>query len=114
MQFVHVGSSFRVTRITGPKHNLLGIEFWEGEAAPEPPIVETLGPEKQCRDSLPSDEVCKNVLLGVSDANQKYGTSFAVKRIQFVPIDSPPPLTYRALAHAIVERRAKQLPFAQS
>lgn len=60
---------------------------------------------------LGEEDVRLNVIAGVAEANREFGTNYVVKRIQFVPNDTPPAETYRYLARAIVERLYKQLPF---
>jgi hypothetical protein len=103
MQFIKRGERFTVIRITGPAHNLLGIEFGNGTPNSEI-VVEKLEKQSKEADSLTSEDVQKNVLLGVSEANDQFGTAYVVKCIEFVSSDSPPVEIYRLLAKSIIER----------
>ena len=108
MQFLFDGACHRVSRITGPKHNLLGIEFDE-KACVDPPSVATFHEESTPRLNL--DAVVREVAEGVRAANEELGTHFRVAAIQYVADDTPPESTYRLLAFALAERLAKELPF---
>ena len=111
MQFTRVGNLFKVARITGPSHNLLGIEFRERTDPPSDDVGVEVVPAETDRTFLSSSEVRREVLLGVADANEEFGTDFVVKRIEFSPTDSPPAETYRFLARTIVDRLAKHQSF---
>lgn len=112
MHFSRLGNSFRVARITGPSHNLLGIEFGNEPDSPLVTVLDTVQRNPPTGSLLLTTEVRSNVLLGVADANADFGTNYSVKRIEFVATDSPPHEIYRLLARSIVERMAKQEPFA--
>jgi hypothetical protein len=113
MQFIRVKNCFKVVRITGPSHNLLGIEFGEVSDSPEEAVVESLPSDGGNTASLSETEVRKNVVLGVAEANREFGTNYVVSRIEFVPTDSPPAETYRALARSIIERLVNRQPFTE-
>lgn len=110
MQFIRSASWFKVTRITGPSHNLLALEFCEPDRKSEI-VVESLPSIGSEPPALLADDLRRHVAQGVAEANREFGTNYLVKRIQFVPNDSPPPEIYRYLAHSIVERLAKGMPF---
>ncbi len=112
MQFIQENDWYKVVRITGPAHNLLGLEF--ARTVGGPVVIEPL-PVKDGQDCrIGADEVRLSVLAGVVEANQCLGSQYCVKRIQFVPTDSPPADIYRTLAKSIVERLARGEAFAQS
>lgn len=113
MVFIRVKNCFKVVRITGPSHNLLGIEFAEVADSPKNVVVESLPSESGNTPCLSATEVEKNVVQGVAEANREFSTNYVVKRIEFIPTDSPPAETYRALASTIVERLAKRQPFTE-
>jgi len=100
-----------VARITGPSHNLLGIEFGENFGSSGAVVVEPLPNKSQHAALLSPREVRKNVLLGVADANQEFGKAYIVKRIEFISTDSPPSEIYRVLARSIIERLVNQQTF---
>ncbi len=109
MQFIRDGELYKVVSVTGPTHNFLGIMFGgqDGEAV-EVDIMD-IKPSEPKR--LVPDEVEEQVLAGVEEANGELGIGYRVKRIQFVPSDTPPVKIYRELAKQIVERLARGEPF---
>jgi hypothetical protein len=111
MHFNRVGNLFRVVRIAGPTHNLLGIEFGQTSESSSILARPPIGTEPS---TLKPDLVQGNVLEGVAEANREFGTSFVVKVIEFVSDDSPPEETYRFLAYSIVERLSKGLAFGSA
>jgi hypothetical protein len=111
MQFTRFGTYYRVSRITGPTHNLLGIEFGQ-DANSADTFVEILHVAGDSESRLSIDDVRQKVLQGVKEANEQLGTSYVVTRMQFVSGDSPPADIYRLLARSIAERLAKGEPFA--
>jgi hypothetical protein len=52
---------------------------------------------------LRADEVEREVLSGIADANAALGTSVGVRGITYVASDSPPTSVYRDLARALIE-----------
>src|SRR4051812_7638194 len=108
MQFIKTGNLFKVVRITGPSHNLLGLEF--GSPIKQI-VVEALPIQNGGKSVLAAEEVSLHVLEGVKDANAQFGTSYTVVKIQFVPSDSLPVEIYKSLAHSIVQRLVKREPF---
>lgn len=109
MQFIHDGVFHKVARITGPTHNLLALQFAQ-ESYAECPAVDVLRSGSKSR--LNADAVIREVVTGVDEANDTFGTKFRVAMIQFIDDDSPPYSIYRLLAFSLVERLAKNLPFA--
>jgi hypothetical protein len=108
MQFIHDGLFHKVARITGPSHNLLGLEFTLEIPVRPPRIV--LRPAAAA-SSLNADAVIGEVIAGIDEANQAFGTHLNVTAIQYLTDDTPPEATYRLLAFSLVERLAKNLPF---
>lgn len=111
MHFSTDGRFHKVVRITGPRHNLLAIEFAELGSAPVPRI-EVLRPA--ARPTLQGEDVLKQVLAGVADANSRWSTRHAVRTVGFVPDDTPPATIYRDLAASIVDRLAEGHTFEPS
>ena len=109
MRFLTEGAIHKVIRITGPSHNLLGLEL-ESSASACSCTVEALGEDGPKAGLLDADEVIRYVLAGVSEMNDALGTRYQVKRIQYVPLDSPPAELYKTLAKSLVEyvHRLKQ------
>lgn len=96
------GNFHRVARITGPTHNLLGLSF--SESAPEAVSVERLG-DSPAR-AIDEDLLKRAILSAVDEANATLKTDYHVRRIQYVPADTPEPRIYAFLARQIVERLA--------
>jgi hypothetical protein len=111
MHFSTDGTFYNVARITGPTHNLLGIRFAGRRRREGDPSIEAL------RDvpapKLAADEVLREVLTGVAEANARNGTVYAVEVVRFVPDDTPPVSIYRVLAAEIVGRLAQGGAFVQ-
>jgi hypothetical protein len=112
MQFVRNGDLYQVVRITGPSHNVLGIEFADPSTPPMDAVIEVADADLAMA-RLDLTEVRDNVLRGVQDANAEFATNFVVRRIRFVPTDSPPSETYHFLARSIVGHLAKGEPFGE-
>jgi hypothetical protein len=104
MQFSIHKDIHRVSRIAGPFHNLLGLGLVSDKAA-ELVItkLDAIGPRKE---ELSAEDVQREVLQGVRDANAKFNTSYSVSQIQFVVNDTPPVAVYEFLAYSIVQRLA--------
>ena len=111
MQFVQDSEWYKVVRITGPAHNLLGLSFSnETDCQIDVlPLPVKAGQMKQ----ISAEEVRLHVLAGLTEANQSLGTQYRIGKIQFVPTDTPPTDIYRVLARSIVERLAHKQTFSQ-
>jgi hypothetical protein len=111
MRYTKDDSWYQVVRITGPAHNLLGIEFDEtGTQMPAVVEMSARGSQQHAHELL-SDDVRREVIKGVSEANALFGTSYRVGRIRYLPTDSPPVEVYGFLAKSIVERLAQNQGF---
>lgn len=102
------GSIYKASRITGPSHNFLGLVFSSG--AEVPLTVEAL-PGNDPNASGPvivKDEVVRQVLDGVAEANRELSTGFSVAKIQYVATDTPNSSAYSDLAKRIVADAAKR------
>jgi hypothetical protein len=101
------GEFYRAMRVTSPTHNLLGIALSEGIG--QGVTVERLAESAE----QPIDELAleKAVISGVQQANKAFGTNYCLKRIQYVPTDTPDLETYSYLARKIIERLASGLKF---
>ncbi|MBL8191339.1 MAG: hypothetical protein JNK38_25205 [Acidobacteria bacterium] len=103
MKVIKDGQFYKIWRITGLHHNFLGLSFVQGSEAPLPRI-ESLLSEKCCSpEPLDSNEVTKEVLRGVQEANDLLMTSYRVESILFDANDTPPESTYAVLAYLIVK-----------
>lgn len=110
MRFIFDGVCHKVSRITGPTHNFLSLRLEVGKGQGEIQIEKV---KLSGEASLDEVRVVDEVLAGVEEANQCYGTSFVIVALQFVENDSGPETVYKFLALSIVERLASGLPFTE-
>lgn len=99
MQFVNRDPLFRIIRITGPHHNLLGLEL---SPAPGEVELEVLNRGADAVTRLDGRRVAAQVLLGVEDACLELHARYDIAKIQYVADDTPPVEVYRFLAKQLV------------
>lgn len=103
MHFVRLGEYLAASRITGPRHNLLQLRLGVGEQ--HEPICECLAPQGACNhEPLVEADIVSRVLEGTSEANRRFGTSYAVTHIRYVRNDTKPEVIYGVLAFKIIEQ----------
>jgi hypothetical protein len=110
MRFTKVGDLEVVTRITGPTHHLLGMVL-EPTSTPDTPILERVSiahPQVEVEPFDPESALCREVLAGVEEANDRLDTHFGVTRIRYCADDPPVPGVYHRLAQALVEHVKSQ------
>ena len=94
------GEMFRASRITGPKHNYLGMVVLSVAGADDWPLIEHAhGNEPR---SLESSDIRAWISEGVRKANEALGTDYGIGRAEYVISDSSDPAIYRAMAENIV------------
>jgi hypothetical protein len=103
MKVTKDGNVYKVARITGPKHNFLGLTLSGAE-------VPSLTVERLQVDdggihagTLDEQQLVAAVRGGVTEANQKFGAHFYIAKLQYVATDTPDPSVYSLLAQTIVE-----------
>lgn len=105
MRFTKVGDLEVVTRITGPTHHLLGMALATAPI-PDAPILERVSldpPQTEVEPFDPDRDLCREVLAGVREANDRLGAHLGVMRIRYCADDPPIPGVYQRLAQALVE-----------
>jgi len=105
MQFAKHGDLDLVTRISGPSHHLLGLVL-SPVSQSETPVVERVSfdhPEPEVEPFDPENNLCRDVLTAVQDANARWGTHFGVTTIRYCADDPPVAGIYRRLAQALIE-----------
>lgn len=105
MQFSREGDWYQVIRITGPSHNLLALKV--GEIGTSEPEVDRLSVSNEA-PMIDAEDVQKQVLEGVEEANTQLGTDYRVTAIRFVATDTPSSSIYSSLAKVIVEQLAQE------
>jgi len=102
MQYLFDGEFHKVIRITGLKHNLLGIAFTNEKG--KTIEVEALKKMNDKRGTIDPKVVKEQVILGITEANIELGVNYKIRKIQFVPTDTPPISVYRDLAKEIANK----------
>jgi hypothetical protein len=110
MRFNRIGRLDVVTRITGPHHHFLGIEFSKdgGSSAPILERVDMEGAEAAIEPSEARADLRREVLDAVTEANGRLGTHLAVARIRYCADDAAVPGVYGRLARSLVEHVAQE------
>ncbi len=85
---------------------MLAIEFATPPADPDVVVEALPGQQDKFTERLCSQEVQRQVQLGISDANQRLSINYRAAKIWFAATDTPPVEVYRTLASAIVLRLA--------
>jgi len=102
MQYWRADEWFCVSRVTGPRHNMLRMRLSGGSQAA--PTVERLPPAGSCAHAaLDEHSLVASVLHGVADANAQLGTSLCVTHIGYVANDTKPEAVYAFLASKLIE-----------
>ncbi len=110
MNFAKKGVFFEISHISGATgHNTLLVSFIEdAQKDPVTPSVEALPPIGDCRHSpLSSSDILREAIGGVDEGNQRFGTHYRVKHVQYVENDSPREGIYRYLAFKLIEHLAR-------
>ena len=103
MKFIDKSPLYQIIRITGPKHNLLGIQL--SEHPPQKPLtIEILNRDAKDSDPLHGNGVAEQVMLGIEQASSMYGRPYFVEKIQYLTTDSPPISIYKELTLEIIRR----------
>ncbi len=105
MQFSRRDEFYQVSHITGPKHNFLALAIMNNRSANSAPIITSLPSVGQClHPPLNQQQILRAVMEGVSTANTRFGTQFAVQRVQYLANDTGPEGLYGVLALKLIER----------
>jgi hypothetical protein len=102
VQVTKVGNVYKVTRITGPQHNFLGLSFSEVEVPSITVERLQLDDDTGHAGTLHEQQLIAAVRRGVTEANQQFGTHFCVATVQYVVTDTPDASLYALLAQKIV------------
>ena len=100
MNVVEHDGLLKASRITGPKHNYLGIAFSEIDKGIE--LIEKQLPDDKDSKNLVNKSSLIGVVQEVVDIEAKrYGQQLFISKIEFVPTDSSDFLAYAKIARAI-------------
>ncbi|MBN3726001.1 hypothetical protein [Burkholderia sp. Ac-20379] len=101
MQFIFDGEFYKVARITGPKHNFLGIRL--SNFAEKTKVVPlTVGADDVHR--IDGRDVERQVICGLSRFNSEFGRNYSISEVQFVPTDTYSPDVYELLTVELLRR----------
>jgi hypothetical protein len=108
---------FKASRITGPKHNYLGLAFSELDQDIEL-IKKQLQDDKECKKTVDSSELSRIVREAVMSEVEKHQQKIFVSKLEFVPTDSLDLSAYVELAKAIaahaLEKHTQMISYAKS
>ncbi|NMO21076.1 hypothetical protein HPC49_48015 [Pyxidicoccus fallax] len=104
MHFSQANGVYRVVRVTGPKHNLLGLRLAPRDEGGSVEVIDLETGRSPPR--LAPEDVKTAVLRGLQRANDSFATHYRPLRIEFVGSDSPPAGAYEELAFALVAHLA--------
>jgi len=110
MRFTRIGELDVVTRIIGPHHHFLAIQFLPS-LAEDPPVLERVSEDGTSVSPMAGEAreaLCREVLGGVAEANNRLGTNLGVGRIRVCGDDPRIPGVYGQLAEALVGHVVEQ------
>ena len=101
VQFILDGGVYKVSRITGPTHNFLGIRLGDGGN----PVEVVALPVKQGEPQrVEKDDVLKQVLAGLRDINSELDKEYQASEVFFLPSDTPSGSVYKFLTVELIKR----------
>lgn len=91
---------YKASRITGPKHNYLGLSM-----STAPPVSTSIVPRHLNDEPTAVDEtlLVEAVIAGIEDGNRTTAMPLFAHLIEYVPSDTPDYAAYSQLAKAITE-----------
>lgn len=102
MQFLFDGNIYKAIKISGPKHNILGLalDCMGRISGCKIVVLDNKNPEI----NISSSDVVKQVQAGIQEINQQFGVSYSASQIQYVPADTPSQTIYKELTMEILKR----------
>lgn len=116
MNIFEQNGMFKASRITGPKHNYLGLEFSALDQDIEL-IEKQLPDDKENEKTVDGSELSRIVREAVISEVEKHQQKLFISKMEFVPTDSLDYSAYAELAKAIVayvlEKHTKMIGYAK-
>jgi hypothetical protein len=104
MQFIDNAPFYKLSRVTGPKHNLLVLKITSGLTG-ESLTVQRLDDGKHCIDHpISGDDVREQVLRAYKEFEAETGRTHRIEEIQYLASDTPPIETYYLMTKEILRR----------
>lgn len=101
MQFIFDNGIYKIARITGPQHNLLGLRLSEtGEVVKVVSLPIKNGEEPKVEEQ----EVLRQVEEGLQNINRELGRQYFISEVQYVPSDSESTSVYSFLTQELIRR----------
>ena len=101
MQFILDNGVYKISRITGPTHNFLGIRLGDNSNSVE---VSALPVKQGEAQRVEKNDVLKQVLAGLQDINSELAKGYSVSEVFFVPSDTPSSSVYKLLTIELIKR----------
>lgn len=101
MQFIFDKGVYKVARITGPQHNLLGVRLADSENITN---VVSLSIKDNEGPLIDGDEVLGQVEAGLVAINKELDSEYFISEIQFLPSDTNSPSVYNLLIQELIKR----------
>jgi hypothetical protein len=101
MQFINEDPLYKIIRVTGPKHNFLGLEL---SVEPVDNVTLEALDSTNSESQLDVDEILIQVRAGLDRARSMFGRDFHIKRIQYVSSDTLSLNIYMDLTVEILKR----------
>lgn len=102
MQFIFDGNIYKAIKISGPKHNILGLALDDIGRISECKIVALYN--KNPEINISASDVMEQVQAGIQEINKQFGVNYAASQIQYVPADTPSQTIYKELTMEILKR----------
>jgi len=104
VQFIFDGEIYKVIKITGPAHNMLGLSFVENNSVSNSVEIIPLQAKNDEASNISASEVQQQVVAAITEMNAKFRINYKVAKIQFVPSDTPATNIYKELAIELINR----------
>ena len=103
MIFTYDGEFYKIVKITGPSHNLLGLSFFNNNED----IIETsiiaLDEKNSKVQNIEKKDIMQQVKLGLEEANKKFSVNYKIKKIQYLKSDTYSSEIYKELTKIIIK-----------
>lgn len=100
MQFLYDGTYYRAIRITGTKHNLLGLSLGSSESVK----ISKLQASEMHNATIESDDVLTQVISGLKEINHQLQSNYHITEVQFVSTDTLDKDIYKMLTKELISR----------
>lgn len=100
MQLVIDGDLYKIAKITGPTHNMLGLSFFQENETGQLNI-DDLEIKKSSHNTLNKNNIIEIVTSTIEEFNSEFKVNLRIKTIQFLSSDTPIINCYKELTTQI-------------